>query len=154
MSKRPAFGRKSVMTRAAQPGETEIAAVAAAGAAFAPADEKYVFAGGIGEGGMGEVLLVEDKDLKRQVAMKLLRPELAETPAPQPRSTTRAGGGGSGGGDREAVYGRRRRRAPAPEEPRQLGAAPTPHLRGRPAPVSALQGTARSAQRAHRPQGR
>jgi serine/threonine protein kinase len=69
------------MTRAAAPGETEVAAAAVAGEAFAPADEKYVFAGGIGEGGMGEVLLVEDKDLKRQVAMKLLRPELAETPA-------------------------------------------------------------------------
>jgi serine/threonine-protein kinase len=42
-----------------------------------PAVEKYEFAGVIGEGGMGRVLLVEDRDLKRQVAMKVLRESMA-----------------------------------------------------------------------------
>jgi serine/threonine protein kinase len=48
-----------------------------AGADFSPAVEKYEFVGEIGSGGMGEVVLVNDRDLRREVAMKVLRPEFA-----------------------------------------------------------------------------
>ncbi|MHC4410794.1 MAG: serine/threonine-protein kinase, partial [Planctomycetota bacterium] len=45
-----------------------------AGAAdFTPALEKFAVETAIGRGGMGEVFLVNDQDLKRQVAMKILR---------------------------------------------------------------------------------
>jgi serine/threonine-protein kinase len=40
---------------------------------FAPAQEKFLVEMSIGKGGMGEVFLVTDQDLKRQVAMKVLR---------------------------------------------------------------------------------
>ncbi|MCZ6573883.1 MAG: hypothetical protein O7C98_12060, partial [Planctomycetota bacterium] len=43
--------------------------------AFSPAAEKYVIETPIGKGGMGEVFLVTDQDLRRQVAMKVLRTE-------------------------------------------------------------------------------
>ncbi|MFQ5844687.1 MAG: SUMF1/EgtB/PvdO family nonheme iron enzyme, partial [Planctomycetota bacterium] len=43
--------------------------------AFSPAAEKYVVETPIGRGGMGEVFLVTDQDLRRQVAMKVLRTE-------------------------------------------------------------------------------
>ncbi len=56
-------------------------AAAAAAGPFTPADEKYDVAGSIGHGGMGEVLLVEDRDLRRQAAMKILRDDWAGQPA-------------------------------------------------------------------------
>ena len=40
---------------------------------FVPAQEKFVVEMPIGQGGMGEVFLVTDQDLRRQVAMKVLR---------------------------------------------------------------------------------
>lgn len=45
---------------------------------FAPAPGKYSVEGPIGRGGMGEILLVTDRDLRRQVAMKVLLPEVAD----------------------------------------------------------------------------
>ncbi|MFB3066864.1 MAG: serine/threonine-protein kinase, partial [Planctomycetota bacterium] len=45
--------------------------------AFSPAAEKYVIETPIGKGGMGEVFLVTDQDLRRQVAMKVLRRDAA-----------------------------------------------------------------------------
>ena len=50
---------------------------AAVGKEFEPAVEKYSIEGPIGRGGMGEILLVTDHDLCRQVAMKVLLPEVA-----------------------------------------------------------------------------
>ncbi len=47
------------------------------GADFTPAAEKYRVEAPIGSGGMGEVLLVTDQDLRRQVAMKLIRRDAA-----------------------------------------------------------------------------
>ncbi len=61
------FGRKSVLLQSPS-GSSD-------GVTFAPAEEKYAIETLIGEGGMGEVLLVEDRDLQRQVAMKVLRRE-------------------------------------------------------------------------------
>ncbi len=60
------LGRRSIV------GWAETAPVDA-GAEFTPAKEKFVVEMPIGEGGMGEVFLVTDRDLKRQVAMKILR---------------------------------------------------------------------------------
>ena len=40
---------------------------------FVPSEDKYKIEAPIGKGGMGEVFLATDKDLRRQVAMKLLR---------------------------------------------------------------------------------
>ncbi len=45
--------------------------------AFVPAEEKFSVETSIGRGGMGEVFLVNDQDLKRQVAMKVLRKDIA-----------------------------------------------------------------------------
>ncbi|MHC4548893.1 MAG: hypothetical protein ACYTEZ_08950 [Planctomycetota bacterium] len=45
---------------------------------FQPAAEKYAVEAPIGAGGMGEVFLVSDQDLRRQVAMKILKREVAE----------------------------------------------------------------------------
>jgi serine/threonine-protein kinase len=47
------------------------------GEAFVPAVHKYTIEAPIGKGGMGEVFLVTDKDLRRQVAMKILRADIA-----------------------------------------------------------------------------
>ncbi len=64
--------RASVISRlATQSGPGTGAGEAAAGAGFRPPD-KYLVEGAIGRGGMGEVLLVTDRDLRRQVAMKVL----------------------------------------------------------------------------------
>ena len=46
--------------------------------AFEPAPQKYEVETLLGTGGMGEVYLVSDRDLRRRVAMKVLRPEVAE----------------------------------------------------------------------------
>jgi len=47
------------------------------GADFTPAEQKYRVEAPIGSGGMGEVLLVTDQDLRRQVAMKVIRSDAA-----------------------------------------------------------------------------
>jgi len=60
------LGRRSIV------GWAEAAPVDA-GPEFTPAKEKFVVEMPIGEGGMGEVFLVSDRDLKRQVAMKVLK---------------------------------------------------------------------------------
>ena len=46
-----------------------------AGADFIPSENKFSIETSIGRGGMGEVFLVSDMDLRRQVAMKVLRPD-------------------------------------------------------------------------------
>ena len=46
------------------------------GSEFVPAHEKFTVETSIGRGGMGEVFLVTDEDLKRQVAMKVLRADV------------------------------------------------------------------------------
>ncbi len=51
------------------------------GQEFVPARDRFVLEAPIGEGGMGEVFLVADKDLRRQVAMKVLREEAAKSRA-------------------------------------------------------------------------
>jgi serine/threonine-protein kinase len=43
---------------------------------FVPAQEKFTVEMPIGQGGMGEVFLVTDQDLRRQVAMKVLRHDI------------------------------------------------------------------------------
>jgi serine/threonine-protein kinase len=78
-----AFGRRSVVARIDAGGRRvapESAAESEAGAAageFAPAEEKYTVVAPIGSGGMGEVMLVQDRDLRRDVAMKVLRQDFA-----------------------------------------------------------------------------
>lgn len=75
------FGRMSVVARVdGETAATTAAAPTGEGDEFAPAAEKYEIAGELGAGGMGEVLLVQDRDLLRQVAMKVLRENLAEAP--------------------------------------------------------------------------
>ncbi|MDH3590832.1 MAG: SUMF1/EgtB/PvdO family nonheme iron enzyme [Planctomycetota bacterium] len=63
------LGRKSIVewAESAPDGGTD----------FTPAQEKYHVEAPIGSGGMGEVLLVTDQDLRRQVAMKLIRKDAA-----------------------------------------------------------------------------
>jgi len=65
------LGRASVLPEA-KPGG------APPGAAFVPSKEKYAVEGAIGRGGMGEILLVTDHDLRRQVAMKVLLEDAAD----------------------------------------------------------------------------
>ncbi len=75
MADQSAFGRMSVVMRVGDGGGSAPAATET----FTPAAEKYEITGSVGHGGMGEVLLVEDKDLRRQIAMKVLRPEMASS---------------------------------------------------------------------------
>jgi serine/threonine-protein kinase len=72
MAEQGEFGRGSIV---ALVGEE-----APVGASFTPASEKYDVEGRIGVGGMGEVLLVADRDLRRQIAMKVIRGEKADAP--------------------------------------------------------------------------
>ena len=58
------------------PGSTEEVALPAPGT-FAPSADKYGVRALIGRGGMGQVLLVEDRDLRREIAMKVLAPDKA-----------------------------------------------------------------------------
>ncbi|MFB3065042.1 MAG: SUMF1/EgtB/PvdO family nonheme iron enzyme [Planctomycetota bacterium] len=64
------LGRQSVARWLAKGGEN-----VPSEQVFTPATEKYLVEAPIGKGGMGEVYLVSDQDLQRQVAMKILRPE-------------------------------------------------------------------------------
>ncbi len=61
------LGRRSIVEWAESAPEAESAAE------FSPAQEKFVVETSIGKGGMGEVFLVTDQDLRRQVAMKVQR---------------------------------------------------------------------------------
>jgi len=81
MDPNASFGRESVVARLEArtvtdpgPGEDPPAGH------FEPAEEKYVVEAVIGAGGMAEVLLVHDRDLRRQVAMKVMSPEQAASP--------------------------------------------------------------------------
>ncbi|MHC4955756.1 MAG: protein kinase domain-containing protein [Planctomycetota bacterium] len=63
------LGRRSIVEWAEEspePGATD----------FVPAQEKFAVEMPIGQGGMGEVFLVTDQDLRRQVAMKVLRKDI------------------------------------------------------------------------------
>lgn len=88
------FGRDSVVARISpdgelSPAEGPILTPVGGAPEFALAGEKYEVLGEIGAGGMGEVMLVHDRDLRREVAMKLLRPELADNGALEPHSAQR-----------------------------------------------------------------
>jgi len=65
------LGRRSIV-------EWAEAAPEGAATEFAPAENKFVVETTIGAGGMGEVFLVTDQDLKRQVAMKVLHRDAAQ----------------------------------------------------------------------------
>ena len=70
------FGRESVVARLRGGTLTAAASPEGSGAEpFVPAGEKYDLLARIGAGGIGEVLLVRDRDLRRPVAMKIMRPE-------------------------------------------------------------------------------
>jgi len=60
------LGRRSIVEWAETAPEDDAAE-------FVPAKEKFSVETAIGRGGMGDVFLVTDQDLKRQVAMKILR---------------------------------------------------------------------------------
>ena len=62
-------------------GGTPPAGAAATAASFSQATEKYEVVGAIGQGGMGEITLVVDRDLRRDVAMKVQRAKYAADPA-------------------------------------------------------------------------
>ncbi|MHC4955759.1 MAG: protein kinase domain-containing protein [Planctomycetota bacterium] len=64
------MGRKSIVEWAEESPEVD--------ADFTPAQEKFLVEMPIGSGGMGEVFLVTDQDLRRQVAMKVLRKDIGE----------------------------------------------------------------------------
>ena len=66
------LGRRSIVEWAESAPEAESAAE------FSPAQEKFVVETSIGKGGMGEVFLVTDQDLRRQVAMKVQRRDQAQ----------------------------------------------------------------------------
>ncbi|HUT34381.1 MAG TPA: protein kinase, partial [Planctomycetota bacterium] len=54
-------------------------------ASAAPSAGRYVEQGAIGHGGMGEVVLCVDRDIRRPVAMKRMLPATAEDPARRAR---------------------------------------------------------------------
>ncbi len=63
--------RQSVLTGVSRSGGP-------AGAEFTPAKDRYGVETTIGRGGMGEILLVTDQDLRRQIAMKVLHEDAAK----------------------------------------------------------------------------
>ncbi len=75
----PDFGRESVVSRVNQGTETSHAPGPPADPSrpAPPESRKYSVEATVGAGGMGEVLLVTDRDLRRQVAMKVIRRDLA-----------------------------------------------------------------------------
>jgi serine/threonine-protein kinase len=68
------LGRRSIVAWAANATESG----GATDAAFTPAEQKFRVEQLIGRGGMGEVHLVTDEDLKRQVAMKVIRDDVPQ----------------------------------------------------------------------------
>src|SRR5437879_4637451 len=75
------IGRESVVARIATGSiKDSDRAPAPDGAPCVPGAEKYETVAPIGRGGMGEVLLVNDRDLRRDVAMKVIRGEFADDP--------------------------------------------------------------------------
>ncbi len=70
----------SVVDAPALADDSDAAAAAAGDPAFTPASKKYEVVAPIGQGGMGEVMLVVDHDLRRDVAMKVLRDSHATQP--------------------------------------------------------------------------
>ncbi|NUN51697.1 MAG: SUMF1/EgtB/PvdO family nonheme iron enzyme [Planctomycetaceae bacterium] len=73
------FGRESVVTRLGgrEPHQLPAGPPGEAG----PAGEKYTVTATVGTGGMGEVLLVQDRDLRREVAMKVMKGDLSAVDA-------------------------------------------------------------------------
>ncbi len=67
-------GRRSIVEWASKAPEE-------GGEEFVPAATRFVVEAPIGQGGMGEVFLVADRDLRRQVAMKVLKEEAAKSRA-------------------------------------------------------------------------
>ncbi|HYX70441.1 MAG TPA: serine/threonine-protein kinase, partial [Terriglobales bacterium] len=75
----PTVGPKSYQER---PSVLSMLHPGTAGGSTPPADSrKYAISGKLGQGGVGEVLLVEDRDLERSVAMKRLLPQPGGTVA-------------------------------------------------------------------------
>jgi len=64
------LGRRSIVEWAEEAPEADAASD------FTPAQEKFLVEAPLGAGGMGEVFLVTDQDLQRQVAMKVLRRDI------------------------------------------------------------------------------
>ena len=81
MSNDNSFGRKSIigeLTTLGVEGLQVLVPPDGDGAdPFARDGDKYDRAGVLGSGGMGDVLLVRDRDLRREVAMKVLHEDLA-----------------------------------------------------------------------------
>ena len=81
MSHGNGFGRKSIIGELTTLGVEGLQVLAPPegenAAPFAASGDKYERAGTLGSGGMGEVLLVRDRDLRREVAMKVLHEDLA-----------------------------------------------------------------------------
>jgi len=72
------LGRQSIVAWAGGAPESAAGASGDEAAAFTPAEQKFRVEMLIGRGGMGEVHLVTDEDLKRQIAMKVMREDAAE----------------------------------------------------------------------------
>jgi len=72
------FGRESIVHRENSGTQTSLGGVGSPVADTGPVKTgKYTIEATVGHGGMGEVLLVTDHDLRRQIAMKIMRPNLA-----------------------------------------------------------------------------
>ena len=76
MAGREDFGRESVVEKVNTQTALGTDAPVPEGT-FQPAVQKYAVEATVGTGGMGEVLLVTDRDLRRQVAMKVMKSEVA-----------------------------------------------------------------------------
>ncbi len=98
-------------------------------AAFAPAEQKFRVEMLIGRGGMGEVHLVTDEDLKRQVAMKVMREDVAAGPGAAPVLRRRGAGHEPTGAPRHPACPRHRldaRRPPLLHDETRPGAHARP----------------------------
>ena len=71
-----AFGRDSVITSIEGGTATQVSQVSDPEGTRQPR-EKYEVSATIGAGGMGEVLLVKDRDLRREIAMKVMKRSMA-----------------------------------------------------------------------------
>ena len=72
------LGRQSIVAWAGGAPESAAGAAGDDAPTFAPAEQKFRVEMLIGRGGMGEVHLVTDEDLNRQIAMKVMREDAAE----------------------------------------------------------------------------